>query len=317
MRKIILLLLLSFVLSSSVASANYVIVVNYPKSVYWGQSFTITFSLASTVINSTNFQYVTPGTKILKIDNHTAYQGFGGYWAVDKINISNASILIVSFEGKVVGTFTGYPAIALYGSNFSLTSPDGQIGNYEMTLDWNGYLVLDKLNGWVQVLDTLPKFSAGNYTVIFTKSENNTVCVYSIIVNGSTYLFKYNTGIPWDSIRYVGIRTDNDIILPLKFYVIANAQIANIPAHYVVYVNGKEYASGYGEVGNVTLKLYSPAIINITYPAYNVYRIITVSLNSNANIKQQFPIIQITLIMVTSLLIGLSIWREITKHKTQ
>jgi len=318
MRKIIVLFLLSLViLSSSVASANYIIEVNYPKSVYWGQSFTITFSLATTVINSTNFQYVTPGTKIIKIGNYTAYQGFGGYWIIDKINISNASMLIVSYEGRIIGNFTGNPAIALYGSNFSLTSPDGQVGNYEMTINWDGLLVLDKLNGWSIVLDTLPKFSAGNYTVIFTKSENNTVCVYSISVNGSTYMFKYNTGIPWDSIGYAGIRPDTDTILPLKFCVIANGLIANgIPAHYVVYVNGKEYASGFGSLGNITLKLYSPAVINITYPIYNVYKVITVSFNSNENIKQQFPIIQITLIIVTSSFIGLSVWREITKRKT-
>jgi len=91
-------------------------------------------------------------------------------------------------------------------------------------------------------------------------------------------------------------------ILPLKFYV-----IAIMPAYYVVYVNGKEYTSGYGELGNVTLKLYSSAVINITYPKYGLYKVITVSFNSDANIKQRFPIIQITLIVVTSLLIGLSI----------
>jgi len=303
-----LLFLTLIILPSSVLSANYVIEVNHPKSVYWGQSFTIAFSLASTIINSTNFQHVTPGTKILKIDNHTAYQGFGEYWAVDKVNMTNASKLVVSFEGKVVGEISGNPGIVLYSSNFSLTSRDGQMGTYEILVAWSGILWLDKLNGWYQALTELPTFTSGNYTVMFTKSENDSVCVYSIIINGSTYLVKYNTGVPWDSIGYVGIRTDTDTVLPLKFYV-----IANIPAHYIVYVNDKDYTSGFGSCGNLSLKLYSPATVNITYPAYNVYKVITVSTSNNSNIKLQFPIIQVTLIVITGFLIGVSAWREIIK----
>jgi len=60
---------------------------------------------------------------------------------------------------------------------------------------------------------------------------------------------------------------DWDIILPLKFYV-----IASVPAYYVVYVNNQEYATGYTNNGNITLKLYSSATINITYPSYKVYK---------------------------------------------
>ena len=65
-----------------------------------------------------------------------------------------------------------------------------RIGNYEITLGWNGILGLDKLNGWISPspLDTLPTFSASNYTVIFTRSKNNIVCIYSIVIKGSTYL---------------------------------------------------------------------------------------------------------------------------------
>jgi len=310
MGKLILLLLALIVLSSfSIASVSYVVEVNYPKSVYWGQNFTITFSLATTVINSTNFQYVTPGTKLSNVSNYTAYQGFAEYWAVDKINITNASTLIVSFQGKIVGTISGAPGIVLYSSNFSLTSRDGQIGNYEILVGWNGVLYLDKLNGWQPILSTLPTFASGNYTVVFTRSDNDTMCIFSLITNGSTYLVKYNTGVPWNSIGYAGIRTDTDTVLPLKFYV-----IANIPAYYKVYINGKEYTSSYGSLGNITLRLYSPAIINITYPKYGIYKVISVSPSYNADIKQQFPIIQITLIVITGFLIGVSIWREIIKH---
>jgi len=309
MRKIIVTALLSLVVFSYVASANYIIGANYPKSVYLGQTFSITFSLATTVINSTNFQYITPGTEILKIDNHTAYRGSGAYWAVDKINITNASMLIVSFQGKDIGDVSVNPGIVLYSSNFSLTSIDGQIGNYEILISWAGSLYLDKLfNGWNQVLSTLPTYTAGNYTVAFTRTENNTVYVYSITVNGSTYLIKYDTGVPWDSIGYAGIRFVFTTVLPLKFYV-----MAIIPAHYVVYINGKEYTSGYGSLGNLALRLYRPAIINITYPTYGVYKVITVSTSDNANIKQQFPIVQIMLIAISVLLIGISIWREMRR----
>ena len=313
MRKIIAVLLLTSIVLlsfSSVALAKYMVIANYPKSVYWGQSFTIIFSLATSIINSTNFQYVTPGTKILEIDNYTAYQGFGGYWVVDKVNITDASTLIVSLEGEVIGKVSVNPGIVLYSSNLSLTSKGGQTGTYAILTAWSGSLWLYKLDYWYQALSTITTYTSGNYTVVFTKTENNTVCVYSITVNGSTYLIKYDTGIAWDSIGYVGIMLDYSTILPIKFYV-----VANIPAHYVVYVNGKKYTSGYGSVGNMTLKLYSPAIINITYPAYGVYKVITVSTSDDANIKQQFPIIQITLIVVTSLLIGVSIWREIIKRK--
>jgi len=314
MRKLILLLLALIVLSSfSIASTSYVVEVNYPKSVYWGQNFTITFSLATTLINSTNFQYVTPGTKLINVSNYTAYQGFGSYWVIDKVNITNASTLIVSFQGKIVGAISGVTGIVLYSSNFSLTSRDGQTGNYEILTSWDGSLWLDKLNSWHQVLSTLPTFASGNYTVIFTRNGNGTVCVYSIIINGTTYLVKYDTEVPWNSIGYVGIRTDFSTILPLKFYVISNGLIASIPAYYVVYINGKEYTSGYGIFGNITIKLYTPAIINITYPAYGVYKVITVSLNEDANIKQQFSIIQITLIAISVLLIGISIWREMRR----
>jgi len=163
------------------------------------------------------------------------------------------------------------------------------------------------------VSSTLPTFASGNYTVIFTRSGNGTVCVYSIIINGTTYLANYDTEVPWNSIGYVGIRTDLSKILPLKFCVISNGLIATIPAYHVVYINGKEYTSGYGNLGNITMQFYAPAVINITYPAYDVYKVITVSPDESANIKQQIPIIQITLIVIISLLIGVSIWREMRR----
>ncbi|BFH72204.1 hypothetical protein SJAV_01480 [Sulfurisphaera javensis] len=192
----------------------------------------------------------------------TAYQGFGLYWMIDKINASNTTQIIVSFYGERIGGAN--PGIVLYGNNFSLTDPDGQPGTYEILVAWSGILWLDKLNGWNPVLSTLPTFNSGNYTVVF-RNVNSTVCIYSITINSSTYLIKYNTGIPWDSIGYVGVRPDNGIVLPLSFQV-----IASIPANYTVYVNGKLYKSGYGSINSITLRVFRPTTINISFPEYHM-----------------------------------------------
>ncbi|BFH72209.1 hypothetical protein SJAV_01530 [Sulfurisphaera javensis] len=109
MEKIVLILLLIIIAITPITSA-YAIYVSYPKSVYIGQNFTITFGLLSTVINSTNFQFMTPGTKIVNVSGKTAYEGFLEYWLADKVNVSNSSELIVTFIGTVVGTLTGAPA---------------------------------------------------------------------------------------------------------------------------------------------------------------------------------------------------------------
>lgn len=75
---------------------------------------------------------------------------------------------------------------------------------------------MDKLNGWYPVILPLPRFDLGNYTVLF-KEVDSSICVYSIYVNSTEYLITYNTGLPWDYIGYVGIRTDIDTILPSSF----------------------------------------------------------------------------------------------------
>lgn len=106
-------------MTSPVTSA-YIVYVSYPKSVYYGQNFTITFGLYSTVINSTNFQFMTPGTRLVNVSGNVAYQGYVGYWLVDKINISNSSELIVTFVGKVIVRFSGSSGIVLYSYNFIL-----------------------------------------------------------------------------------------------------------------------------------------------------------------------------------------------------
>lgn len=140
---------------------------------------------------------------------------------------------------------------------------------------------------------------------------NSSVCVYSIYVNSTEYLIKYNTGIPWNSIGYVGIRTDTDTILPLSFI-----EKGAISSKYVIYINGKYYTSGFTNgMSNITLRVYSTTTVNITFPQYHVYKIVTISPSDNANIQMKFPITQVALIVITIIVIGLSIWRESTKVK--
>ncbi|WP_338598652.1 hypothetical protein V6M85_08190 [Sulfolobus tengchongensis] len=317
--KIIIFMIILLEISSVVSLATtYFPYVQYPKNVLMGQNFTITFGLTSNVINSTNFEYVTSGTKIVNISGNTGYQGFGGYWLVDKINLTNASELIVSFQGERIGGDN--PGIVLYSNNFNLEdTSDGQSGTYEILVAWSGILWLDKFNGWYSVISTLPTFSSGNYTVIF-KDVNSSVCVYSITINSSsTYLVKYNTGIPWNSIGYVGIRTDNGIVVPLEFIatVLPPRAESSIPAKYVVYINDNEYTSGYSNgSSSITLRIFLPSVINITFPQYHLYKVITIGTTKSSDIYENFPIVQTVLIMITVVLIGLSIWKEILNKRT-
>ncbi|AWR96244.1 hypothetical protein DFR86_00920 [Acidianus sulfidivorans JP7] len=216
------------------------------------------------------------------------------YWLVDKINVSNTSELIVSFTGKIVGTFTYNPGIVLYSSNFSLTQVDGQPRTYEILTAWSAILWLDKLNGWHSVLYGLPSFTSGSYTVIF-KNVNSSVIVYEVIINSSTYPINYNTGIPWNSIGYVGVRPDTDTVLPLSFIV--KGALTNVT--YNVYLNGKLFSTGITN-GTVTLPLrvFSPTIVNITFPQYHVYKVIYISPSQDANIREDFPTLQVSLAVI-------------------
>ncbi|BCS91486.1 hypothetical protein [Metallosphaera javensis (ex Sakai et al. 2022)] len=308
-RAILLSLFLAFL--ASLPALGYSIQVNYPSNVLLGQNFTVSFSLVSNLINSTNFQYMTPGTKLVNVSGKTAYEGFGLYWMIGKINVSDSSQITISFEGTIVGSFSGAPGIVLYGNNFTLSSRDGQPGTYEILVGWNGGLYLDKLGGWNGVLGTLPSFYSGNYTVIF-KDVNSSVCVYSIAINSSVYMIEYNTGIPWKDVGYAGLRLDTDTVLPLSFQV-----LSFIPSNYVVYLDGKVFKSGFSNgTTTLSLRVFSPSTLNISFPGYHIYKVITIS-TSNGDIHEEFPIVQIALIIVTGILIGLSAWKEIVKGRSK
>ena len=104
------LFLLALFVVSTVSSA-YTVVVYYPSDVLMGQPFTVSFGLATSVINSTKFEYVTPGTEIINVSGGTAYWGPAGFWLVDRVNVTGSSVMIVTFEGKVSGNLTSYPGI--------------------------------------------------------------------------------------------------------------------------------------------------------------------------------------------------------------
>lgn len=307
MESFLLILLLAFSLTNS----SQAIVVNYPSEVFIGQPFNISFSLMTPIINSTNFEYLTQGTQTENVSGHIAYKGSGGYFALFKVNLTSDQELIVSFVGTIVGPFMFNPGIVLYSYNLSTEKPDNQQGIFGVLLSWSDALYVQSLQGvWLPETFSLPSFYSGNYTVIF-RNENNSVCVYSVIVDSAVHVIKYNTRIPWNSIGYVGIRLDSDTILPYSFLVKGDSYIALAsPSKYVVYVNGKEYSSGYSAEGNVTLRTFSTTIVNITFPELGLSKVITISPTSG-NIKENFPTLQVVLLILTGVIIGLSIWRQI------
>ncbi|AYN75620.1 hypothetical protein SULI_12825 [Saccharolobus solfataricus] len=86
----------------------------------------------------------------------------------------------------------------------------------------------------------------------------------------------------------------------------------------MIYLNGKEYASSYTSNGysTISLRLYGPATINITFPQYHVYKVITISTNSDANVHEEFPTLQVSLIAIAIILIIISILKEVKSKRT-
>lgn len=137
------------------------------------------------------------------------------------------------------------PGIVLYSYNLSLGKADEQRGILGVLFSWDGNIYVQKLQGvWILGKSDLSSFYSGNYTVIL-RNENSSIYVYKIIVNSHATTVNYITGVPWNSIGYVGIRFDVNTISPYFFIVKSDSYITTAsPSKYVVYVNGKEYASG-------------------------------------------------------------------------
>ena len=310
MHRIAYLFPLTLFVVSTVSSA-YAIVAYYPSDVLMGQPFTVSFGLATSVINSTKFEYVTPGTEIINVSGGTAYWGSYGFWLIDRVNLTSSSAMIVSFEGRVLGRLTSYPGVVLYSSSINLKNIDnGQTNLYSVLVSWDRSVWEYSLNRWNLISQTLPAFSSGYYEVIF-KNVDGFVYIYSIKINSFTYLVNIKTDVPWNSISYVGIRLDNNTVLPEMFTVIV---LSN--AYYEVYLNGKEYATGYTGDGmaTFTLAVYSPSVINISFPQYGLSKVIVIPHESTAtNVVPHY--LRVPILVLATLALGITVWRDIEKRK--
>ena len=304
-------LLFVVLLFLSTPSSAYTIVVNYPSHVLMGQPFTVTFGLETFVLNSTRFEYVTPGTKVVNASGGTAYWGPYGFWLVDRVNLTNSSIMIVSFEGKVLGKLVSEPGIVLYSKKMDVYKVDnGQANLYSVLVSWNKKLWVYSLNRWNLISMTIPAFNSGYYEVVF-KNVDGYVYVYSIKINSSTYLVNIKTDVPWNNISYIGIRLDNNTVIPESFSVVAYSN-----AYYEIYLNGKEYASGYTGDGmaKVTLAVYSPTVINISFPQYGLSKVIVIPQESTAaNLVPNY--LRVPILVLAALVMVLTVWRDVKKRR--
>ena len=309
MRRIAFLLFVVLLVLSTLSSA-YTIVVYYPSYVLMGQPFTITFGLETFAINSTRFEYVTPGTKVVNASGGTAYWGPYGFWLVDRVNLTNSSIVVVSFEGKVLGKLVSEPGIVLYSKNMDIFEVDnGQVNLYSVLVSWNKKLWEYSSNRWNLISATLPAFNSGYYEVVF-KNVGGYVYVYLIKINSSTYLVNIKTDVPWNDISYIGIRLDNNTIIPERFSVVTFSN-----AYYEIYLNGKEYASGYTSDGTVkvTLAVYSPAVINISFPQYGLSKVIVIPHESSAtNVVPHY--LRLPILVLATLVLVFTVWRDVKKR---
>ncbi|MBP1357705.1 MAG: hypothetical protein JZD40_04370 [Sulfolobus sp.] len=235
------MLLFFFIPTVSLGLVN----VSYPSQVLYGQTFNVSFSVYSKIINSTNFPIISSGTEII----NGTYRGgppYGYYILFPLTNISR--VLEVTFLGEYNESyiFTN-PGIVLYGGNFKIPLPDGNQRNFTaVLLAFSGRLWYHINFTWYNPLTSLPFYgklvnnwvnvtTPVNYTVIF-QDDNGKTLVKEMFINGKEIFIGYLTPIPWN-FSYVGIRlnTQSNFINPIEFFV-----GFPLSTQYIVYVNGKE-----------------------------------------------------------------------------
>ncbi|QGR19757.1 hypothetical protein [Stygiolobus azoricus] len=318
MRLLLPLFTLTLVLLSSVTAAS--ILVQYPKEAFIGSKISINFALIQQEINSTAFPFITPGTREIST-SPLILEGIpiGGAFAVFHVqNFSNE--ITITFKGKVNTPIYWNPGIVVYGGNFNPHISDLRQNNFtSVLLTFTGNLVVHNDTGWIFLSTSLPKVGPQNgiwinttypfnYTVILS-NVNGDIYVNCIFINGSKYVVNYQTYVPWN-FSYIGVMTDNlDVVTICDFYA-SNVTVTLPHQPYVVYVNDKEYATGYtnslGE-GSVTLTVSSPSmIVNITFPSAHVFHVITISAQKDANIHAEYPILQYVVLGVSALLVVIS-----------
>ncbi|QKR00844.1 hypothetical protein GWK48_11020 [Metallosphaera tengchongensis] len=325
--RLILPFLLLLLVVGSITTLSSTVVVNYPSSAYLGQEITIHFQLLNNRINSTDFPIISSGVEVIHNGSEDAYTGaspYGGY-LLFPANISrNTTELIVTFVGEYHTNYGNDPGIVLYGGNFKPPLPDGDQSNFSSVLITFAGKLSYHINGsWYYPLSSLPYYGTlidnwlnvstlVNYTVI-SEEHNGYTFVKDMFINGKEFVINYLTTVPW-SFSYVGIRTDtpNTLIMPLGFTL--SSPLSHQP--YVVYVNGKEYNSGYTNnlsQGSISLKVSSlHEVINITFPMAHEYKIITIS-SSQGNVKVSYPILPMTLLLSSVVLTVVSL---IIRRKT-
>jgi len=312
---LILLMILSFPL---VSHSEISIIFSYPHNACLDQKITIGFNILH-YINSTNFTIISIGTKIVANNIYSGNHS-GGSYAIFPTNVSleNVSQITVTFVGIYNISYLTLPGIVLYGGNFKPPLSDVFQGTFNsIIITFNGRIVYHYynpkdqsaslinpvsnlpyygklVNGWINITKPI------NYTVVFENDSGNTL-IKQIFINGSKYSINYLTPIPWN-FSYIGIRLDshNDFIEPIKF-------IASFPfiKKYVVYINGKEYTSGYTNIfgeAAFTLKVTSPLNINISFPSLHEYRIITINTSGEPDIRANYPLTIISLLIISIIL---------------
>ncbi len=317
-KKLNVILILFMVLAFPLISHSKVsILVSYPHSACLDQKISIGFNVLQQ-INSTNFTIISSGVKI----NHNVYEGSpsGGSYVIFPINVSleNVSQIIITFVGTYNMSDLTIPGIVLYSGDFKPPTPDVDQGYFDsiiITFDGRIYYhyynpkdhsvslnnpvsnlpYYGKLvNNWINT--TIPV----NYTFIL-KNDNGSTLIKEMFLNGSKYSINYLTPIHWN-FSYVGIRLDSnhDFIIPEKFVV-------SFPyvEKYIAYVNDKEYLSGYtnafGE-GTFSLKITSSSTVNITFPYLHEYKVISISTSGKPDIRVNYPVTTISLLIVSILL---------------
>jgi hypothetical protein len=273
----------------------------------------------SSYINSTNFSVIASGVGIIHNGSEVSYTGvspWGGYLLFPLR--ANNSETTVTFVGTYNVYYSYNPGIVLYGGNFRPPLPDGDQNDFTYVLvTFNGRLEYyingtsfnpisslpyygSNVNNWINITKPV------NYTVIFEEEKGLTL-VKCFFINGKEYAINYLTPIPWN-FSYVGIRTDtpNNMITPEEFY--ATSPSPNQP--YLVYLNGKEYASGYTNnqgQGEVSLRVTSTQeTLNISWPSMHLYKVITISASDEGNVRVNNPILPISLLAVSIVLTTIS-----------
>jgi len=161
------------------------------------------------IITLLPLQYLSPLTKVFAESPFLVYKVVNcgeRQYAVAPINLVNYTKLTVIFIGRA--KFTYNPGIVLYDKKLNLEQNDQENQIYGVLLSWDGKLwVRTPSQIWYEK-SSIPQFTEGIYTVIFSKSQEGKVKIDSVNINGELTKIDFTSEMSWDDVGYVGIRTD-------------------------------------------------------------------------------------------------------------